>query len=77
MNCNQIAETPSKGKIIGLRAGVIHTGRSYQKLRQAALEGQFPIVRFNPAGKIYVKPEDLDAWISRNTIKSIALGGCE
>jgi hypothetical protein len=52
-------------KFLSLEEAAKKLGRSYWSVRRACLSGQLASIRFNPKGKIYVKPVDLDAYVGR------------
>ena len=58
----------TKKKLISIKEAAQLVGRSYWKLREAALSGDLPASRFGVRGKLYIKPSDLDRWIDDHSI---------
>ncbi len=55
-----------------LREAANASGRSYWRLRAAVLTGALRATQFSPKGKIYIRPEDLEAYFDAHTVNPAA-----
>ena len=57
-------------RFLTLHEAAEQISRSYWRLREDAIKGQLTFIRYNPRGKIYVRQDDLDAYIERHRVKA-------
>ena len=59
-------------KHLTLREAATVSGRSYWRLRAAILSGDLRATQFSPRGKIYIRPDDLEAYFESHTVNPLA-----
>lgn len=67
-------KTRQRPRLLGLRAAAEYIGLAESSLRRIVSAGQIPCVRTTltselerrKVGRIYLRPEDLDAWVDLN-----------